>query len=68
MGPATPWAFLVILFGLTGLLLACGSSPGDDPAPEGPTWLALIGNQTVDAQEFQAYLEPADSLEPAFAN
>jgi len=47
----------VFFFGLTALLLACGSSPGEAPAPAGPTWLARIGNQAVDAQEFQAYLE-----------
>jgi len=44
-------------FGFTALLLACGSSPGDNPAQAGPDWLARIGNQTVDAQEFQAYLD-----------
>lgn len=54
----------VFFFGLTALLLACGSSPGDDPAPAGPTWLARIGNQTVDAQEFQAYLEQQTRRNP----
>jgi hypothetical protein len=50
--------------GLTALLLACGSSPGDGPAPAGPDWLARIGNQTVDAQEFQAYLEQQTRRNP----
>ena len=55
------WLFIL---GLTALLLACGSSPGDAPAPAGPAWLARIGNQTVDAQEFQAYLEQQTRRNP----
>lgn len=55
------WLFF---FGLTALLLACTSSPGDAPNPAGPTWLARIGNQTVYAQEFQAYLEQQTRRNP----
>lgn len=54
----------VLLIALTALPLSCGSSPGDDPAPAGPTWLARIGNQAVDAQEFQAYLEQQTRRNP----
>jgi hypothetical protein len=54
----------VLFFGLMGLLLACGSSPGDVPAPAGPAWLARIGNQAVEAQEFQAYLEQQTCRNP----
>ena len=52
------------ILGLTALLLACGSAPGDDPAPAGPTWLARIGSQTVEAPEFQAYLEQQSRRNP----
>lgn len=55
------WLFF---FGLTALPLACGSSPAEAPAPAGPDWLARIGNQAVDAQEFQAYLEQQTRRNP----
>ena len=54
----------VFMGGLTVLPLACGSSPAEAPAPAGPTWLARLGNQSVGAQEFQAYLEQQTRRNP----
>jgi hypothetical protein len=54
----------VLFFGLTALLLACGSSPADGPVPAGRDWLARIGNQSADAQEFQTYLEQQTRRNP----
>jgi hypothetical protein len=56
-----PW---VLFITFTALPLSCGSSPADAPAPTGRTWLARIGNQSVDAQEFQAYLEQQTRRNP----
>jgi hypothetical protein len=56
-----PWVFLC---GLAVLPLACGSSPGDAPAQAEKTWLARVGNQAVDAREFQAYLEQQTGRNP----
>jgi hypothetical protein len=47
----------VFFWGLTALPLACGSPPAGAPARGEPTWLARLGNQSVNAQEFQAYLD-----------
>jgi len=55
------WCFIL---GLTAGLLACGSAPGDDPAPAKPAWLARIGNQVVEAPEFQTYLEQQSRRNP----
>jgi hypothetical protein len=55
------WWFIL---GLAALLFGCGSAPGDDPAPAGSAWLARIGNQTVGAPEFQAYLEQQTRRNP----
>ena len=52
------------ILGLTALLLACGSSPGEDSAATGPAWLARIGSQTVEAPEFQAFLEQQSRRNP----
>jgi hypothetical protein len=52
------------ILGIMALLLACGSAPGDDTTAAGPAWLARIGNQTVGAPEFQAYLEQQSRRNP----
>ena len=56
--------YRVITFGLTALLLACSSPTGDAPAPATSTWLARSGDQVVEMEEFQAYLEQQTHRNP----
>jgi hypothetical protein len=60
-GNLLPW---VLFYGLTVWSLACGPAPSEAPAPPGPTWLARCGNQVVEAQEFQTYLEQQTHRNP----
>jgi len=58
------WLPRVFCGALIFLFLSCGSSPPGTPEPAGHAWVARCGDQVVEVQEFQAYVDQQTGRNP----